>query len=122
MLCAESGAEAELEAELELGIALLAQTVPRRRHYSNKSELGPPSLHQALVSVCRDQSLSSLCAGTEFLSKDPPWMMAPCEQDQESGERTGLASAGLQTMTMTAIRVILPGQLFGGATSAFHED
>lgn len=121
MLCAESAAEADLEAGLELGIFLLAQPVPRR-HYSDELEPGPPSLCLALGSLCRDQPLPPLCAGTEFLSKDPPWMTAPREQDQGSGERTGLASPDLQTMTMTSVRVTLLGQITGVAACVFHED
>lgn len=119
---AESGAEAELKAGLELGIFLLAQAVPRRRHYSGDLEPGPPSLCLALGSVCWDQSLPSLHAGTDFLSQDPLWMMAPYEQDQGSGDRTGVSSPGLQTITMMAVRVTKLGRLAGGATSVFHED
>ena len=94
---AESGAEAELEAGLELGDFPLAQPVPGRRHYHSLAH--HPSASGG------DQSLPSLHAGTEFLRKDPLWMIVPYEQDQRLGERTGLTSAGLQTTNVTAIRV-----------------
>ena len=113
-MCAESGAEAELEAGLELGEVPLAQPVPGRRH--QRSLAHHPSTSGG------DQSLSSPCAGTEFLSKDTPWMTAPYEQDQGSGERTGLTSPGLQTTTVMAVRVSLLGWLTVGPTSVFHED
>jgi len=69
-----------------------------------------------------DPSLPSLPAGTEFLSKDSPWMMAPYDQDWGSGERTRLTSVGLQTTAVVAARVTPPGWLTVGATCVFHKD
>lgn len=64
-----------------------------------------------------DLPIPSLHAGTEFLNKDPPWMIALCRQYQESGERTGLAIPGLQT---TMIIVTLTDAI--EATFVFHKD
>lgn len=66
-----------------------------------------------------DLPMPSLHAGTEFLNKDPPWMIALGRQYQESGERTGLTIPGLQT---TMIIVTLTEWLTIGATSVFHKD
>lgn len=62
--------------------------------------------------------MPSLHTDTEFLNKDPPWMIALCKQCQELGERTGLTIPGLQT----TITVTLTEWLTVGPTSVFHKD
>lgn len=111
-MSAESGLEAELEAGLDCDDFTLAHPVLRRRH----SE--PQLAHHPSASGW-DLSMPSLHAGTEFLNKDPLWVIAVWKQYQESEERTGLTIPGLQT---AMIIVTLTEWLTVGATSVLHKD